>query len=171
MELPSEAPAMPSAAGSRATSTRAEGLQAALEIVGDARRALAVRVHALEPGLFDQATLLDALRALAVRNPGRAEIRILVHDAGGLPQSPLLPLLQRLTSSFFVREVEDPADRAYASAYLANDNGGWWFRPLSTSFDGQTALAQPGIAKQLREDFLPAWERARPCSELRALGI
>lgn len=168
-QLTDEASSTP--AGANATSTRADALRATLGIIQSARQLLVVRAHALEAGLFDQPAVLDALRALAVRNPGRAEIRILVQDAAGLAQSPLLPLAQRLTSSFSIREADDPADRAYPSAYIASDGGGWWFRPLSSGFDGQTALDQPGQARQYREDFAPAWERARPCSELRALGI
>ena len=62
-------------------------------------------------------------------------------------------------------------DRDYPSAYMANDGGGWYFRPLGHRFDGETRLDDEARARQLRAHFAPVWERARPCTEYRALGI
>jgi predicted GNAT family N-acyltransferase len=141
-------------------------------LIGQARRQLLIYSRDLDPGLFDQPAVLDALRRLATR-PEPVEIRILLQDAA-TPQrllAPLLPLAQRLPSSLLFREIDDPVDRNYPSAYVANDAGGYYFRPLGNRFDGEAELDGPGRARQLREEFARIWERSRACSEYRALGI
>ncbi|MFT3762808.1 MAG: GNAT family N-acetyltransferase [Pseudoxanthomonas sp.] len=142
-------------------------------IVLHARRSLVVYSRDLDPGLFDAPAVLDALRRLATRRGAGAEIRILLHDplAPQRALAPLLPLAQRLPSVFAFREVSDPVDLPCPSAYVASDGGGYYFRPFAHRFDGEADLANPGRARQLREEFNQVWERSRPCSEFRALGI
>jgi hypothetical protein len=151
---------------------RAAAVEVTRNIVLQARRALVIYSRELDPGLLDEPAVLDALRQLATRT-GSVEIRILLHDAA-TPQralAPLLPLAQRLPSVFAFREITDPADLPYPSAYIANDAGGWYFRPFANRFDGEAALVEPGRARQLRDAFAQVWERSRPCTELRKLGI
>lgn len=148
----------------------ARGILTAL--IGQARRQLVIYSRELDPGLFDQPVVLEALRRLATRGEP-IEVRVLLQDAG-TPQrmlAPLLPLAQRLPSTFLFREIDDPVDRNYPSAYVANDAGGYYFRPLGNRFDGEAELDGAGRARQLREEFARIWERSRACSEYRALGI
>ena len=72
---------------------------------------------------------------------------------------------------FAIREVEDPVDRSYPSAFLASDAGGCYFRTLGHRFDGEVDFDARARAAQLVNTFDPIWERARLCSELRALGL
>src|SRR5690606_22268777 len=137
-----------------------------------ARRRLCIYSRALDPGLFDAPEVLEALRRLGVRGGG-IEIRILLQDAA-TPQrehAPLLPLAQRLPSVFALRETDDPVDRTYPSAFVASDGGGYYFRDLGHRFDGDADLHAAGRSRQLREEFGRVWERSRPCTELRALGL
>jgi predicted GNAT family N-acyltransferase len=141
-------------------------------IVAGARRELSIYSRALDPGLFDAPEVLDALRMLATRRQ-RVDLRILLQDAGA-PQrahAPLIALAQRLPSVFAFREVSDPADRGYASAYVVNDGGGYYFRTLGNRFDGEAAIDHRGRARQLVESFQPVWERARLVTEYRVLGV
>jgi hypothetical protein len=78
---------------------------------------------------------------------------------------------QRLPSVFQFRELADPVDRARADALLVNDAGGYYHRPLGNRFDGEAERSGAGRARQLAESYAPVWERARPCTELRALGL
>lgn len=136
------------------------------------RSELVIYSRSLDPGLFDALDVLEALKRAAIRHVS-FEIRILLQDAG-TPQrllAPLLPLAQRLPSAFLFREVQDPVDRNYPSAFLANDAGGFYFRPLGHRFDGEADLDGAGRARQLRDEFNRIWERSRPCTEFRALGI
>lgn len=147
-------------------------IAACAAIVGGARRAVRIRSHALDPGLFDAPPVVEALRRFATAGNG-GEVRILLQDAAApqRAQAPLLALAQRLPSVFAFRAACDPSDRDDPSAFVANDAGGYYFRSLATRLEGETDLAAPGRARLLRGEFDQAWERARPIPEYRALGI
>lgn len=137
-----------------------------------ARRELGLYTRALDSGLLDRADVLDALRRFAVR-PGPRRVRVLLQDAFGPQQAgaPLLLLGQRLPSVFAFRQVDDPADTEYPSAYAFNDAGGAYFRPLGHAFEGDAGTHDPATARRLRREFDEVWERSRPCSEYRVLGV
>ncbi|MDI9239687.1 GNAT family N-acetyltransferase [Lysobacter sp. LF1] len=150
--------------------SREAGLAALLGVIDGARRQVLLYSRDLDPGLLDQPEALKALRRFAV---GGGEVRILLQDPAA-PQravAPLLGLAQRLTTAFTLRAIEEPVDADYPSAYAVNDRGGWYFRPLGHRFDGETRLDGESRARQLRMHFEPVWERARPCTEYRALGL
>ena len=149
---------------------RDAGLAAVLGVIEGARRQLLVYSRELDPGLLDTPEAMAALRRFAV---GGGEVRVLLHDpeAPRRALAPLIGLSQRLPSAFAFRAIEEPVDRDYPSAYVANDGGGWYFRTLGHRFEGETRLDDEARARQLRAHFAPVWERARPCTEYRALGI
>jgi len=150
--------------------TQDAAIAALLGVIAGARRQLLVYSRELDPGLLDHPDVLAALRRFATRG---GETWILLQDAAA-PQrahAPLIGLGQRLPSAFLFRVIEEPVDRGYPSAYAANDGGGWYFRALGHRFEGETRIDHPARARQLRATFEPVWERARPCSEYRALGI
>ena len=149
----------------------AEGAAAVLvALAGHARRELGLYSRAMDPGLLDRMDVLDALRRFGVRG-GERRIRVLLQDAAS-PQrngAPLLPLAQRLPSVFAFREVRDPVDTRYPSAYAFNDTGGACFRPLGHRFDGEGGVDDAPLARRLQLDFDRIWERSRPCTEYRTL--
>lgn len=141
-------------------------------IIRQARRGLHVYSRDLDPGLFDAPRVLDAMRDLGTRGDG-VQVQVLLQDAAA-PQralAPLLALAQRLPSAIAFRELADPVDRNYPSAYLANDSGGYYFRSLGHRLEGEAETDAAGRARHLVEHFRPVWERSRPCSEYRALGL
>jgi len=159
-------------AGANAIEDYAAAVVTTTALISAARRGLWIYSRNLDPGLFDAPEVLDAFRSFATAGVG-GEARILLQDAAA-PQrahAPLLELAQRLPSVFLFREPIDPVDRAYASAYLANDNGGYYFRSLGHRLEGEADLHGPGRARQLRNAFEQVWERSRPVTEYRALGI
>ncbi len=143
---------------------------ATLGVVAGARRSLLVYSRDLDPGVLDQPGVVEAFRQLGVR---RGSIRILLQDPQAARQAlaPLIELGQRLSTAISFRAVEEQVDRSYPSAFLASDAGGWLFRPLGNRPEGETLLDRPARARQLAGVFDPFWERARPCTEFRALGI
>ena len=158
--------------GPTAIAHRAEAVAITTAVVAQARRSLVVYSRALDPGLWDAGTVVEALRRFATRHTG-AQVQLLLQDAG-TPQRALAPLIglgQRLPSVFVFREVQDPVDLPYTAAFVANDDHGYYYRPLGHRFDGEAGLAHAGRARQLREEFSQMWERARPVSEYRALGL
>ncbi|MEL4889977.1 GNAT family N-acetyltransferase [Xanthomonas protegens] len=157
--------------GAVAVEDAAMALAASIAVLAQARRQVLIHSRALDPGLLDDPCVLEQLRRFAVAGHAK-QVRVLLHDAAA-PQragAPLLGLAQRLPSVFQFREVSDPVDRSDATAYLVNEGGGYYFRGLGHRYDGETDLLGGGRARQLRATFDRVWERARPCSELRALG-
>ena len=145
-------------------------IAALLGVIGTARRELWIYSRELDPGLLDHPDVVAALRRFGTQ---RGVAHILLQDAVA-PQSahaPLIALSQRLPSAFVFRVIEEPVDRAYASAFVVNDRGGWYFRTLGHRPEGETRVDQPARARQLQGVFEPVWERARVCGEYRALGI
>ena len=67
------------------------------------------------------------------------------------------------------REVRDPVDARYPSAYAFNDTGGACFRPLGHRFDGEGGVDDAPVARRMQLEFDRVWERSRICSEYRAL--
>ncbi|MGJ7902924.1 GNAT family N-acetyltransferase [Lysobacter sp. 1R34A] len=150
--------------------TRAAALAALAGVIGSARRGLSIYSRDLDPGLLDRPEIVAAIRRFATSG---GAVRVLLHDPGA-PQRALAPLIglsQRLSSVFEFRAIEEPVDLKYPAAYLVNDLDGWYYRPLGHRYDGETRLDGGARARQLRAQFDPVWERARPCSEFRALGI
>lgn len=146
-------------------------IAASIAVLAQARRQMLIHSRALDPGLLDEPRVLEQVRRFAVAGHAK-QVRVLLHDAAA-PQragAPLLALAQRLPSVFQFREVSDPVDRSDATAYLVDEGGGYYFRGLGHRYDGETDLLGGGRARQLRAAFDRVWERARPCSELRALG-
>jgi len=155
-----------------AITDRAGAVEATAALVAGARRRIRILSRVLDPGLYDDPRVLEALRAFATSTTD-AEVRLLVLDATAIQRAhaPLLALAQRLPSAFQFRELADPVDRARADAFIASDAGGCYHREFGHRFDGEAQLHGAGRARQLCEAFDPVWERSRPCSELRALGL
>ena len=141
-------------------------------IIQAARRTLSVYSRELDPGLLDATDVLEGLRRFATAGHD-GTVRILLQDAATPHRrhAPLIALAQRLPSVFLFREVLDPVDRAYPSAFVCNDAGGFYFRGLGHRFDGEADLHAPGRARQLQEGFDRIWERSRAVTEYRNLGI
>lgn len=156
--------------GPMAVETASQAAAAVVGIAAQARRLVVIYSRELDPGLLDRPDVVAALRRVATRG---GEIRLLLQDVDA-PQrahAPLIPLAQRLSSAFAVRVIDEPVDLTYPSAFIANDTGGWYFRPLGHRLDGETRLDGAARVRQLRTVFDAAWERARPATELRALGL
>ncbi|GAB2520195.1 GNAT family N-acetyltransferase [Lysobacter humi (ex Lee et al. 2017)] len=150
--------------------TARQAAAATIAVLAQARRAAVAYSREMDPGLFDRAEVLAAFRRLATRG---GTLRLLLQDVA-TPQrahAPLIGLAQRLPSAFELRVIEEPVDLTYPSAFLANDIGSWYFRPLGHRLDGEAQIDGAARARQLRATFDEAWARARPATELRALGI
>lgn len=159
-----------------AGAARVQDLSAAITMTASiaqrARRQLLIHCHTFEPGLWDNPWVLHSLRRFATARHDK-QARILLHDSTSLQQSasPLLSLAQRLPSVFQFREPLDPVDRGHPSAYVLNDQGDYYFRPIARRVEGEGAIDLRAAAGPLRDSFGRIWERAGDCSGLRALGI
>jgi predicted GNAT family N-acyltransferase len=158
--------------GPHAIERRQDAVDTTVRIIQRARRILWIRSFVLDPGLLDAPEVMQALRGFATTGRG-SEVRILLHDAATPQrnQAPILALAQRLPSVFLFRELVDPVDRNDPAAWIASDAGGYYLRALGERIEGETELHAPARCRQLQASHNQAWERARPVSEYRALGL
>lgn len=152
--------------------TLAEATAATLALVQAARRELWIYTRDLEPALYAQPAVVEALKQYAIAGRG-GTVHVLLQEPATVQGGghPLLALAQRMSSVFQFRTPADPVDQQYPSAFLANDRDGYLFRLLGSRFEGDWSPAQPARARQLAEQFGRVWERSRPCTELRVLGL
>jgi predicted GNAT family N-acyltransferase len=154
------------------TETRDQAIAAVLDLLAEARHGVVVHHRDLWRGVLDHEDVVDALRRLATSGRG-TELRFLLGDPDQVQRDGhrLVPLAQRLTSAIHLRvPVEDP-DRAYPSAFLANDVGGYLMLPLVERHEGRGSTCNPGTSRQLVRYFDEVWDRSTPATALRSLGL
>ena len=150
----------------------AQAQQLALGIVGAARRNVWLYTRDLDFKLYGTSEMIDAFKRFAIQSRG-GQLRILLQEpAAPLREGhPLVPLVQRLSSSMLIRVPQEEADLKYPSAFLLGDRGGYLMRPIGSRYEGTGNLYAPGRQRQLREYFDEVWERSLPDPELRPVHI
>ncbi len=147
-------------------------LAATLAVLAGARRAAMLYTRDLDPMLYDTPEALAELKRIAMAGRG-AQVRILLHDARAplAAGHRLVALAQRLSSVIELRVPEDERDQQYPSAFVLNDRGGCFMRPLATRADGSGATFDRGRHTRLSDYFETVWERSLPADELRVLAF
>ncbi len=155
-----------------AVSDRDEAERLVVRLVEQARRELSLVTRNLDPGLLDAPPVMEAIRRFATGGRGR-RIRILVHDPQPAASAGhrLIEMIQRLPSVFELRQPGDEQDRQFAGAFLIDDRGGFYFRPLAVRYDGEGDVGAPLRHRELSDWFDAMWERGTPCIEFRRLSI
>lgn len=168
-------PAVPIIAATQAkrlSAARAGELRdATLELIGSARHDLCIYSRDLEPSLYEDATVLEAIRKVALSGRG-ARVRILLQDPTRAARDGhrLVDLAQRLSSIVHIRRPAEE-DLQYAGAYLLTDSGGYLYRTFGDRFEAEGDLYYPPRRDELKRQFDAVWERAETPPELRRLGI
>ncbi len=158
--------------GPMAVDDLAAALAATTGLLSSARRQVLIYTRALDPPLFDNPAVLDALRRFATARHDK-RVQVLVQDTASATasSSAMLRLAQRLPSVFRFRAVSDPVDTSYAAAFLVGDDA-YYFRPTGHRYDdGETWLSGAARSRQLEREFAQIWERSTLWNEPRALGI
>lgn len=143
-----------------------------LKVITQAKRRLWLYTRDLDALLYDTPAALDAIKTFALRHRD-ALVRVLLHDAVPAVRDShgLIALAHRLPSRIDMRVVDTDPDTQYAAAFIADDSGGYVFRPVGSRFEGSADLHGPGRQRQLRDHFEKVWERAARSPEFRALGM
>lgn len=145
---------------------------AVLQLIGKARRQICIYTPDLEPLLYGKTEVLEALKQFAINSSGGL-VMIILQDTLAARNQPhaLIDLVQRLPSTFFLRTPTEADDLQYPSAYLLNDRDGYLFRQRSNHMHGVWSPNMPARNRQLTGEFDTVWQRCRPCTEFRALGL
>ncbi|MBS3955669.1 MAG: GNAT family N-acetyltransferase [Methylomicrobium sp.] len=147
-------------------------MEASTQLIASARRQICIITKELEWPLYAQNSMLEALKSFAIDNRNSL-VMILIQDPGALNgrSHPLIDLSQRLPSSIQLRTPTEMEDIGYPSALLLSDQRGFLFRLNNEQAKGDWSPCLPSRSKQLAELFERLWQRARPCTEFRALNL
>lgn len=144
----------------------------ALQLAAQARRRLWLYTRDLDALLHDTPAMLQAIKTFALSSR-EAQVRVLLHDPTTAVRNGhgLIALAHRIPSRIEMRVIGEEPDTLYAGAFVAEDSGGYLFRPVGSRFEGTADLHGPGRQRQLRDYFEQVWERAVPIPELRPITI
>lgn len=155
---------------------RVEGIESALaasqQLIAQARRQLYLYSRDLEPALYADKTTLATLKQFVLGNRN-SMVHIIIQQPEQLRNRhhPLIELAQKLPSYFLLRTPLEAEDLQYLSAFVTNDRDGYLFRLQGDRYEGHWSPQLPSRSRQLREEFERVWQRSRPCTEFRALGL
>lgn len=155
----------------RQLATSEDNRQAALQLVTQARRSLAIFSRDLEPAIYNTADFVTAVQQLALRSR-YSRIRMVVIDP--LPAVTdghrLIELTRRLSSYMEIRRPSEDHAKL-AEAFLITDDTGLLYRPLAARYEGFADPDNPFEASTRLRRFDEIWETAEPEPEFRRLGL
>lgn len=169
--VPTLADAKLGEAGDFALHTSSENQLAALRLISQAQRFLHVYSRDLEPRVFDDIAITDALSALARRHRS-SFIKLLVADVGSAQRNGhrWLELVQKLSSKIEVRVIHDDHQH-HPFCFLIADQQGLLYRSNAADYSGEVHFHAPLLCLEKLKFFDEVWQISRPASELRRLFI
>ncbi len=170
-DLPSDGCILGETAGDHALASREDNRDAAVRLVRQARRSVELFSPDLEPALYDQTPLIDALTQLAVSGP-RARIRILAKDFDRTVKEGhrLVELARRLSSYVELRKAHSDYQE-HNETFLLVDDYGLLHRRHAPRFEGVFSCKAPLEVRRLRGFFDAVWDRSEPDADLRRLHL
>ncbi|RZO86127.1 MAG: hypothetical protein EVA65_04125 [Oceanococcus sp.] len=143
---------------------------AAIELVGQARGSLYIATMAMEPALFRDPQLLDALK-YQLLDERRLKVKVLVSEARrARPHADLfIALLRRLSSRFSVHEPSN-SQHGFTHDWWIADRKAHLRRNHPDNLISSYAADDPIGAHNLRDDFDAAWLDSVPSLEFRQLS-
>lgn len=144
--------------------------RAALDIVRTGRRTLALHSATLDPAVYDQPAMLEALALLARRHG--AQVRIVVREPRVVTARGhrLLDLARRLSSTMELRRPH-PQHLEDTEQLLIVDERAVLYRPFEVRPEGWASLDAPAEARRRLKAFEERWGLAEPDPELQRLYL
>lgn len=149
----------------------ADNKVAALQLLRQAQRQIHLFSRDLDPRVFDDTAMTDALSALARRHRS-SHVRLLVADVGPAQRNGhrWLELMQRLSSKIDVRIIHDEYLHL-PFCFLVADQNGLLYRSNAAEYAGEVHFHAPLACLEKLKLFDDVWQVSRPASELRRLFI
>lgn len=141
------------------------------DVISRARRDVSIHTRNLEESIWEHPAILSTLRAFMSDLSPRT-VRILVDEPSALNvgNTHFMALAQRLPSHIQFRQA-DPEHEQLDYECVMTDRDGIVKWDIGTRCRGEFSFDAPGRSQQLLVKFNRVWDRARSCSEFRALGI
>lgn len=142
-----------------------------LAMAAQSRRRIRIFSHDLEPTIYDQPDVLDALSRLA-RRSRFSRVEILVFDPRPAVRDShrLIELARRLSSFIELRQVhadylQDP------TSFALFDDSGYVYRPQHAQYQGYGDYHAPHVCLEKHKYFQEVWEKSSPVQEFRRLYL
>ena len=152
-------------------STRDENAAAALELVKQCKQKIAIISRELDPFVYDQLELTDAMKDMILANRF-SEVRIIVFEPELISRRghKLLDLGGKLSSFIELRKASNEY-KSFNEAVIIVDEIGYLFRENYERYRGKANFNSRREAKSLLEVFDSMWETAKPDPNLRRVLI
>ncbi len=141
----------------------------ATALVAASERTLRVFSDSLDPQLYDDRALCDAVVDLASRHPF-CQVYILVRDSSQLGRQfhRLVATHQRLTSSVHLRKLNPERDSDF-NDYMVADETGVLRLQEPERYQGFSCRYEPAEARRLGNEFDALWESSLADPDIRQL--
>jgi len=143
----------------------------AARMIEQANLSIDILSRHLDARVFDQASIIDAIRSL-VHNQPRAQVRIIVRDSGPMVRNGhrLLQLGQRLTSFIHIHKLPKPYEDVN-EALLVVDGTAYIRQPMSDQYEAEANFNDRKQAKNYADHFEEIWHVSETDIETRRLGV
>lgn len=145
-----------------------ECINAAIELINQASRFLLIRSYLLDPDLFDNAKINEALSTFA-RKSRYSEIHILLDAPDRLLQfsHSTLPLIRRLSQKIIVKQYYDEPNEELETTMIS-DNRGILIKPQQEGKESYFSATDAIYSKEYSEKFEYDWQQSDIAHHLRS---
>jgi hypothetical protein len=151
--------------------TREENRVATYTLVQQAKRTIHIFSHQLDPLIYGEKRLVDAIAQLAIRSR-HSKIHILVKETQAMTKNGhrIIEIARRVSSNIQIRKVnEDYQNIAYA--FCAVDEIGLIYQKVATRYEANLDFHASKEARTLIKKFNEIWRKSSPEPMLKHLNI
>ena len=155
----------------RVFDTREDACESTLKVAREARRAISLFSHDLEPFVYGRSDFAEVIKNLILTHKF-ARVRILIRSPMRCVQEGhrLVELAQRF-SSFVEIRVAHKDDQGRRDTFLVADQRAVVCRAQAERYEGIADTRSPSVALHYLEFFDTAWARAEGSRELQRLHL
>lgn len=148
-----------------------ENLAAIERLLQQSHNSIDIFSHMLDHRIFDQDTVIEAIRNMAVGN-SRARVRILVREPQFMINNGhrILELARRLSSYIDIRKTH----QHYAQTrrmYVIADQRGYLYKESDERYEGLVSFYDLAQSREWLNSFNEAWEHSQAITDFRRLHI
>jgi len=155
----------------RHPTTRDDLRAAAVDLIAQARRELVICSPALDPALYNRASLAEALGHFIARQ-ARCRVRIVVEDTEHMLQGSvrLVELARRFSDLVQIQRLGEP-HHGLTEMIMVADGTSCLYQPDIASIDATLDLHTPHLALPLARRFEDIWSASEPVPGLHGFRL
>lgn len=144
---------------------------ACIALFGEARREVVIMSRDLDPKVFDNASVVSALRQFLLSSR-RTRLRVLVKDSETVARRGhrLIELTQRLSSYASIRQPA-PEFSNQNTAFVLVDGTGLVYRGLANRYEATVSFNDRNAAREQLRQFDEMWESSVTAPSLRRISL